>query len=375
MSEPAHRRMRVTRRGVTAIVAALSLTTVGLTVVSSSSAVNGPANTVAPNVTGTAQEGKTLTTTNGTWTTPHPPNTYTVRWQRCNPNITFCADIEGATATTYTLGSADVGNVVRSVVTATDTAGSTDQPSAVTGTVTAAPSLAPVATAPASITGTPANGQTLTAVNGTWTGAPPITYTYAWQLCDANGAACAPVAGATAQTFVLTTATGGKTVRVQVTASNPSGSESSTSVPTAVIASSGPASLVKLPNGLTSVDAADVKLPARLILSKFKVQQSQPLHTRAPFRVTFTVTDTRGYVVRNSLVYVIGLPYNRILNATEARTGQDGTVAFQLQPTRLQPLKLGARLVIFARARVEGDTLLAGASTRRLVEVVFGAPR
>ena len=224
MSEPAHRRMRVTRRSVTAIVAALSLTAVGLTVVSSSSAVNGPVNTVAPNVTGTAQEGKTLTTTNGTWTTPNPPNTYTVRWQRCNPNITFCADIEGATTSTYTLGSADVGNVVRSVVTATDTAGSTDQASAVTGTVTAAPSLAPVATAPASITGTPANGQTLTAVNGTWTGATPITYTYAWQLCDANGAACAPVAGATAQTFVLTTATVGKTVRVQVTASNPSGS-------------------------------------------------------------------------------------------------------------------------------------------------------
>ena len=87
-------------------------------------------------------------------------------------------------------------------------------------------------------------------------------------------------------------------------------------------------SLVKLPNGLTSVDAADVKLPYRLILSKFKVQQTQPLHSRAPFRVSFTVTDTRGYVVRNTLVYVIGLPYNRILNATEQRTAQDGTVTF-----------------------------------------------
>jgi hypothetical protein len=367
--------MRVTRRGVTAVVAALTLSAVGLTVVSSSSAVNGPANTVAPNVTGTAQEGKTLTTTNGTWTTPHPPNTYTVRWQRCNPNITFCADIQGATQQTYTLGSADVGNVVRAVVTATDTAGSTDQESAVTGTVTAAASVAPVATTPPSITGTPANGQTLTAVNGTWTGATPITYAFAWQLCDATGAACQPIAGATAQTYALTTAAVGKTLRVQVSGTNSSGSASSTSVPTAVVAASGPASLVKLSNGLTSVDAADVKLPARLILSAFKVQQTQPLHTRAPFRVTFTVTDTRGYVVRNALVYVLGLPYNRILNATEARTAQDGTVAFQLQPTRLQPLKEGARLVIFARARVEGDSVLAGASTRRLVEVVFGAPR
>jgi hypothetical protein len=167
----------------------------------------------------------------------------------------------------------------------------------------------------------------------------------------------------------------GKTVRLQVTASNASGAVAGTSVPTAVIGTAGPVTLVKLSNGLTSVDASEVKLPYRLILSKFRVQQTQPLRSRAPFRVSFTVTDTRGYVVRNSLVYVIGLPYNRILSATEQRTAQDGTVSFQLTPTKLQPLKIGARLVIFARARVEGDSLLAGASTRRLVEVVFGAPQ
>ena len=50
-------------------------------------------------------------------------------------------------------------------------------------------------------------------------------------------------------------------------------------------------------------------------------------------------------------------------------------MTFTLTPTKLQPLKVGARLVLFARARVEGDSLLAGASTRRLVEVVFGDPR
>ena len=49
-------------------------------------------------------------------------------------------------------------------------------------------------------------------------------------------------------------------------------------------------------------------------------------------------------------------------------------MTFTLTPTKLQPLKVGARLVIFARARVAGDQLLAGVSARRLVEVVFGAP-
>lgn len=361
-------------RRIGGIAGAFALAAICLTAVSTSGAAVGPVNTVAPDLTGVAQEGKTLSTTSGTWTGTGTIS-YGYQWQRCNPNTTACADIIGATSQTYTVGSADVSNVIRSSVTATDSTGSQTQPSATTATVTAAAALAPVNTAPPTISGTPASGQTLTAANGTWTGAAPITFGYVWQLCDATGAACTPITGATGSTYVLTSAAVGKTLRLQVNAANANGTSSATSVPTAVIGSAGPASLVKLANGLTSVDAADVKLPERLILSKFKVQQTQPLHTRAPFKVTFTVTDTRGYVVRNALVYLIGLPYNRILNATEQRTSQDGTATFQLTPTKLQPLKVGARLVIFARARVEGDSLLAGASTRRLVEVVFGAPR
>jgi hypothetical protein len=374
MSEKTHGRFRVTRRRVGGFAGALAVLAVCLTAVTTSGAATGPVNTTAPNVTGAAQQGQTLTTSNGVWATP--PTGYIYSWQRCNPDATGCADISGAVSSTYTLGAADVGSAVRSGVVARD--GSGDSPvsySAVTSTVTSASALAPANTTPASITGTPTNGQTLSAVDGQWTGSTPITFSYVWQLCDATGAACQPIAGATAKTYLLTSAAVGKTLRVVVTATNANGARSSTSVPTAVVDQGAPASLVKLPNGSISVDAADVKLPARLILSKFKVQQTQPLHTRAPFRVTFTVTDTRGYVVRNALVYLIGLPYNRILTATEQRTAQDGTATFTLTPTKLQPLKVGARVVIFARARVEGDSLLAGASTRRLVEVVFGAPR
>ncbi len=375
MSDEIHRKTRFTRRRIAGFAGALAVLAVCLTVVSTSGAAGGPTNTVAPAVTGTAQQGKTLTTSTGTWTGTGGTITYGFQWQRCNPDSTACADIIGATSQTYTIGSADASNTLRSNVSATDTTGTASQPSATTATVTAAANLAPVDTAPPTIAGTPSSGQTLTAANGTWTGAAPIAYSYVWELCDATGAACQPIAGATAPTYVLTTSAVGKTVRLQVTASNASGAVAGTSVPTAVIGTAGPVTLVKLSNGLTSVDASEVKLPYRLILSKFRVQQTQPLRSRAPFRVSFTVTDTRGYVVRNSLVYVIGLPYNRILSATEQRTAQDGTVSFQLTPTKLQPLKIGARLVIFARARVEGDSLLAGASTRRLVEVVFGAPQ
>lgn len=366
---------RSPRKRIGAILGVLALAAVGLTVVSSSGAATGPTNVVAPSITGTPQQGQPLVTTTGDWnnTAGSGPISYAFRWQRCNLDATGCAQIAGATAATYTPGVADVGSAIRSDVIATDTTGSNDQPSAVTTAITSVTVNAPVNTVPATLTGSPVAGQTLTVANGTFTGAAPIAYTYAWQVCDATGATCAAVPGVTTPTFLLATTTVGTTIRAVVTATNTSGSATSTTVPSSVIGPAGPSTLVKLPNGQTSIDATEVKGTARLILSKFKVQQNQPLHTRAPFRVTFTVTDTRGYVVRNAVVYVIGLPYNRILNAPEQHTAQDGTVTFTLTPTHLQPLKVGARLVIFARARVQGDNLLAGASTRRLVEVVFGS--
>jgi hypothetical protein len=374
MSKKAQKIVRTPRRKIAALLGVLALVAICLTVVSTSGAATGPTNTVAPSVTGTAQQGQSLTTSTGTWTSSNPPIQYGFNWQRCNPDASACANIAGATSASYTPGIADVGSTLRSVVTGTDSAGSQDQASAITAVVTAAANTSPVNTVPATISGTTSVGSTLTVANGTFTGAQPITYTYAWQLCDTTGASCAPITGASAQTYLVASTALGKTLRAVVTATNASGSATSTTVPTALIAAGTPTTAIKLSNGKTSIDASDVKgTTARLILSTFKVQQTQPLHSRAPFKVTFTVTDTRGYLVRNALVYVIGLPYNRILTAPEQHTSQDGTVTFTLTPTKLQPLKTGARLVIFGRARIDGDQLLAGASTRRLVEVVFGA--
>ena len=356
------RTQKTRRRRLLAAAAAVAAIAVGGVAVTTSGAAT---NTGPPVISGVAQEGRQLTSTIGTWSADGDPDTYTIRWQRCNPDGSACVDIAGAQTSIYTLVLADVGRTVRSVVTATDGSGPTSQPSAVSATV--------AVEAIPTISGIPADGQILTAVEGLWSGPTPITYTYQWSLCDATGGACVAIVGATAKTYTLTASAVGKTVRVTVTGTDAGGSSSVTSVPSAVVADAGPTSLVKLASGQTSIAAADVKLPARLSVSKFRVQDTQPLRSRAPFRVTFTVVDTRGYVVRDALVYVIGLPYNRIQNVREARTGQDGTATITLTPTRLQPLKLGARLVLFARARVEGDQLLAGASSRRLVEVVFGA--
>ncbi len=340
---------------------------------STSAAATAPL--TAPTLAGGTIESQTVTVSTGTWTGTGAI-TYTYRWQRCNADASACADISGAVVNTYTLGSADVGNTVRAVVSATDTTGppATDAASAPTAVITARAAAAPASTVPPTITGTPATGQTLTAVEGTFAGAVPVTYAYQWQRCDATGAICTALPAVVTKTFLLTAPDVGATLRVRVTATNASGSGSATSVPTALIARGAPASLIKLANGTSSVAAADVKGTERLILSSFKLSTSQPIRSRKPFTISFRVTDTRGYAVRNALVYLVGLPYNRILRTPEHKTLQDGTVTFTILPTRLQPLKLGARVVIFARARVQGDTLLTGASTRRLVEVVFGAP-
>jgi hypothetical protein len=91
----------------------------------------------------------------------------------------------------------------------------------------------PVSTLPPTITGTPGQGQTLTASTGTFSMTP--TFTYAWQRCDAAGAACADIVGATTPTYVVAPEDVAATLRVTVTATNRFGAATGQSVQTAVV--------------------------------------------------------------------------------------------------------------------------------------------
>jgi acid phosphatase type 7 len=214
-------RVRVTATNTAGSAAATSQPT---TVVQPGAA---PANTAPPTISGTARDGQTLTADKGTWTGTAPIS-YTYRWQRCAGGS--CSDIAGATAQTYTLVAADVASTVRVQVTASNAAGSTTVPSAETAVVAAAP---PANTALPSVSGPTHEGQTLTADKGAWTGTPPISYAYVWQRC--SGGSCSIIPGATGQTYTLTTADVGSSVRVQVVASNSAGSTTATSAQTAVV--------------------------------------------------------------------------------------------------------------------------------------------
>src|SRR5579859_282444 len=98
-----------------------------------------------------------------------------------------------------------------------------------------AAAAAPVNTAPPSISGTPAVGQTLTASDGTWSSSP-TSFAYQWLRCNGGGNKCVSVANGTQKTYTLVGADAGNTMRVRVTATNADGSSSAQSAQTAAVA-------------------------------------------------------------------------------------------------------------------------------------------
>ena len=76
-----------------------------------------PANVVRPSVSGTAQQGQTLTGNPGSWSGTQPI-TYAYQWRSCDSRGASCVDITGATATTYVPTASDVGHGLRVFVTA-----------------------------------------------------------------------------------------------------------------------------------------------------------------------------------------------------------------------------------------------------------------
>ena len=117
------------------------------------SALLGPLNTVLPTMSGTAEEGQTLTADAGTWTGTDPID-YAYQWQRCDTAGLVCADIVDATSATYVAAAADVGSTLAVVVTTTDSNGSNaagSAPSAVVAGAIAADTITAADLAAASV--------------------------------------------------------------------------------------------------------------------------------------------------------------------------------------------------------------------------------
>jgi hypothetical protein len=169
-----------------------------------------PVNTVAPTITGTAQEGQILTVHQGTWT--NSPTTITDQWEDCIG--TACTPITGQTGATYTVTANDVGHTIEVLETATNTGGMAQASSLPTVQIVAPPTeiSAPF------ISGTPQQGSVLTANHGTWTGSP-TSYLDQWKRCV--NSSCTPIA--TGGTYTPTADDVGAEILVTETASNAGG--------------------------------------------------------------------------------------------------------------------------------------------------------
>jgi hypothetical protein len=195
-------------------------------------AAGPPVSIGAPTIAGSVQEGQTLSAAPGAWAGT-APIAFAYRWLRCSVAGGSCEEIEGATASTYTLGVSDLASNLAVVVTATNAQGAADATSAETQAVLG---ILPTDTVLPSISGLLQDGGLLSVASGSWSGTEPIAYAYQWQLCNALGQACESISGATGSTLKLDPSEIGKTLAVVVTATNAAGSASATSSVTELIA-------------------------------------------------------------------------------------------------------------------------------------------
>ncbi|MFL6158407.1 MAG: beta strand repeat-containing protein [Marmoricola sp.] len=180
-----------------------------------------PVIATAPTLGANRKVGVATTTTNGTYT--NGATTFAYQWQRCDAAGTAasCADIPGATSSSYTVQAADKGLTIRSGVTGSNHGGTAPVNYSVTAFIPPNPvnNTAPgIKSGPANAVGASvATGDNLSATTGTWdyTTSP---FTYQWQRCDAGGASCADISGATGATYnVQHPGDDGHTLRVVVT--------------------------------------------------------------------------------------------------------------------------------------------------------------
>ena len=316
-----------------------------------------PSNTSLPSISGSARDGSILTASHGSWT--GAPTGYAYQWLRCDAQAGNCNAISGATSQQYTIQTPDVGARLKVQVTASNKDGSGNATSRPTDAVKAT-GAAPKNTSPPAISGTPQEGATLTAGPGGWSGTPSPSFSYQWERCVGTGGGCTAISGATNTTYAATSADVAHTLLVQVTAKNSNGTSTANTAETDLIR---PA---KAAQGGAVINVSQVSLPNRLVIDGVKFSPS-PTTTRGTITARFHVSDTRGFSISGALVYVLGLPYGWVFGSPEAPTDSTGWATLQIHPTRSMPLRRGD-LVMFVRARKQGDNLLAGVSTRRLVQ-------
>jgi hypothetical protein len=181
--------------------------------------------TLSVTVSGTAQEGQTLT---ASAVANDADAVVTYQWQSLTG--TTWSNISGATTSTFVVGEANEGHQLRVVATSTDSDGSgTSANSAATAAVT---DVAPTLTV--SVSGNAVEGSTLTATAQATSDSDGGTTTYQWQ--SLTGSTWSNISGATGSTYHVAETDEGHQLRVSATFVDDTGrSVSAASSPTAAV--------------------------------------------------------------------------------------------------------------------------------------------
>ncbi|OOO33340.1 UNVERIFIED_ORG: hypothetical protein BTE55_09980, partial [Rhizobium sophorae] len=161
----------------------------------------------------------------------------TYQWQQSSDNGATWSNITGAATAALTLQQAQVGRRVRATAAYTDALGNQELAASTTNAAVANATDIGVVT----ITGTPLQGQALTAAVSDLDGLANVSITYRWQ--QLIGTTWSNIAGATGSTWTLQAAQVGRQVRVQATYTDQSGGTENnrTSLATSPIVASNPA--------------------------------------------------------------------------------------------------------------------------------------
>lgn len=229
----------------------------------------------------------------------------------------------------------------------------------------AAIAVKPANTTPPTVSGTAQVGSTLTAGNGSWSGTTPFQFSYQWSKCDKDGKNCNAISGATDNTYAVQNGDIGSTLIITVTASNSDGKDSAPSTATAVVTA---ANTTGCPSGTGTIQIADLTPPARLNVDPGSSTPGIITPGAHTIQLTFKVTACSGRPVQGALVYATAVPYNQYSIPPEPQTDSNGAATLVMnQLTGFPASGKLAQLTVFVRARKNGEDLLGGVSTRRLV--------
>jgi hypothetical protein len=202
---------------------------------------------------------------------------------------------------------------------------------------------------------------------GGWSGRQPIRLSYAWLRCNSTGGECAAIPGATGRSYRLTSSDVNRKLRVNVTARNAIGTTTVLSSESGVVGVPLPPGAIRLPSGAVSIPPSSVPNDQRLIVSQVVFSPNPVASRRGPVTVRVRVTDTRGYVVRDAIVFVRSTP--RVTSGSRLLTATDGWMTTQLVPLQSFPLRKQGHVQFFVKAYRSGDPALAGVAGYRLVQV------